>query len=264
VQKRQKFRAGKSGLAYGWLDGGVMIGPGFFQAMSESFDGLNALTTKYKETGCRRADTTHQPNDLFHVSTPQEVLNGSITLVGCWMHAKASASCEVSAMLRGYTCGMDRVRFGRALGYGARHAAKTLMAAADAAASPSSSATGKTAPRAGGSSTQARPTASAAPRPVTVSAARVAAVSTQASATGRNMVSSVKRFSRTVMLQVMGTFFAMFALTFAGAVWRMHAAFHLPTDTPEAHKLYAAVLMFVVFTYFTASSFLRARKLEKM
>src|ERR1700723_2466178 len=37
-----------------------------------------------------------------------------------------------------YTGGaMDRVRFGRALGYGARHAAKTLLQAADAASTPS-------------------------------------------------------------------------------------------------------------------------------
>src|SRR6202789_1885492 len=36
---------------------------------------------------------------------------------------------------------MDRVRFGRALGYGARHAAKTLMQAADAASTPSTART---------------------------------------------------------------------------------------------------------------------------
>jgi hypothetical protein len=62
-------------------------------------------------------------------------------LVGCccvknavrgWLDAGEGAGIACSITLEG----MDRVRFGRALGYGARHAAKTVMQAVDAASTP--------------------------------------------------------------------------------------------------------------------------------
>jgi hypothetical protein len=150
---------------------------------------------------------------------------------------------------------MDRVRFGRALGYGARHAAKTLMQAAEAANAPN-------------------PTPNKAPSPARQ---MVAPPGTRASAGVRripdalavraageqaksSLVTPVVRFSRVVWLQVTGVFFALVAFTMGMAAWKARAAVHAATNSDGAIRVYAYIAVCALFTYFTVSSFVRAAR----
>jgi hypothetical protein len=141
---------------------------------------------------------------------------------------------------------MDRVRFGRALGVGARQAAKTLMSAAEAAAAPNP-----------GEGT--RPVAAA---PVTRPVARVVAdpkvVKTQAKTLGKSVLGPFAKFSSVLWLEVTGLFFAIFAAIAGVQVWKWRAAVFLPTSSPDARRFYVYAAVFVVFGYFAVSSFLRA------
>ena len=150
---------------------------------------------------------------------------------------------------------MDRVRFGRALGYGARHAAKALMQAADAATAPSE-------PRpAAAVSPISRPIPGApetnAKRKQTATAARAK------QATKNSFLHPVKRYSGTVLLQVVGTFFAVFALLMAQTTWKLRAGFTQKWNTPEAGHAWLTAGLFLLFAWFAVSSFLRARRLER-
>lgn len=153
---------------------------------------------------------------------------------------------------------MDRVRFGRALGYGTRHAAKALIQAANAAAAPGTSQR-DTVPRQG-ATTAAR---------VNNGSTRVRATPTGATAANAKRVASrsflhpVKRYSGTVLLQVVGTFFAVFALLMAQTAWKLRAGFHQPFASPDALHLWLSILLFAVFGWFALSSFLRAGRLER-
>ncbi len=147
---------------------------------------------------------------------------------------------------------MDRVKFGRALGYGARHAAKTLAQAAEAASAPNPAGKAQVvSPR-----RPSEPRATAAPRwtadPQTVRAAGRQAKS--------SLVTPVVRFSSVVWLQVTGVFFALIAFIMGAAAWRTRAALHAASGSHEAAKLYACVAVCAVFTYFTVSSFVRAAR----
>ncbi len=152
---------------------------------------------------------------------------------------------------------MDRVKFGRALGYGARHAAKTLMQAADAAAAPNPRATAVSAQR------QEPRAAAAASRPDTPRATRLPDAQTVRAA-GRqaksSLVAPVVRFSSVIWLQVTGVFFALIAFTMGAAAWRGRAGLHAATGAPAHIKFLAYVAVCALFTYFTLSSFVRAAR----
>jgi hypothetical protein len=147
---------------------------------------------------------------------------------------------------------MDRVKFGRALGYGARHAAKTLVQAAEAVSAPN--------PAVSKPSASYRPQ-SQQPRPNPEG--RIPDVTTVRAA-GRqaksSIVTPVVRFSSVVWLQVTGVFFALVAFTMGTAVWRARAAFHAASGSHAAVKLYAYMAVCALFTYFTISSFVRAAR----
>jgi hypothetical protein len=148
---------------------------------------------------------------------------------------------------------MDRVRFGRALGYGARHAAKTLAQMAEAASTPSDS-PGKV-EESGARTTSAG--GSRVGRPAAAVGTAVKAAE-QARRAGGSAFSSVKGYSRTVMLQVAGTFFALIAVGVGRGIWILHwAAFAAPASA-DAQKLYALMVVFGLFVYFAVSSFARA------
>jgi len=144
---------------------------------------------------------------------------------------------------------MDRERFGRALGQGAREAAKAVMKAADAAASPD--------PKAVRARQRAGYTAGTAVRQGVV----------EAKTTGKGIKQGGKRFGEAVWgpmvrlsgqlwLELTGVFFGLFAL-FAGiGVWKQHA--ELAAGGEAAHKAWFAVVMLAVFGYFAVSSFVRA------
>jgi len=146
---------------------------------------------------------------------------------------------------------MDRERFGRALGQGARDAAKAVMKAADAAASPD--------PKAVGARQQAGRNAGTAVRQGVV----------EARATGAGLKQGGKRFGEAVWgpfarasgqlwLELTGVFFGLFALSAAIEVFRQRAQFGAGGD--EARKGWFAVVMLVVFGYFALTSFVRANR----
>jgi hypothetical protein len=167
---------------------------------------------------------------------------------------------------------MDRVRFGRALGYGARHAIKAVASAVDAAAAESPAK--KSAPAA-----VARPQAAAQPQILTPGAPRaatkVAGVAAQARSTSKGVKRGTKRFGEAVWgpfvrlsgvlwLEVTGVFFGIFALVAAGAIWKFRGDWHSTATNGEGHQtLLAAVVMLVVFGYFCLSSFMRAKRRER-
>lgn len=158
---------------------------------------------------------------------------------------------------------MDRVRFGRALGYGARHAAKTLMQAADAASTPAPA-------RPAGAAGAGKPVQSSLPAQVVRGADRVVqtqqtvvAATKHAGRLGRSVWTPLARFSSVVWLQVTGLFFALIAMFMAQGAWKERGAMKLPLGSHEAVKFYALAAAFAVFAYFTISNFVRAYLRER-
>lgn len=169
---------------------------------------------------------------------------------------------------------MDSVRFGRALGVGARAAAKTLVTAVDAATAPNPSAK------------EARPPQRTAPAPTVVeqrakmSGARVGQQAAQTAAqtvvqarqTGQGLVRGSKRFgeaawkpfvklSGVLGLELAGVFFGLFAFFGAGWAWKLRDNLHETATNHDAHaRFLVCVIMTVVFTYFLVSSFVKANR----
>jgi len=168
---------------------------------------------------------------------------------------------------------MDRVRLGRALGFGARAAAKTLAQAANAAMSPNPNAASR-------STAAAQPpqqqVPSAASRSATSSPAatqRAGNVVTATSRMGRAAWEPVKRHSRELWLQVTGSFFALLALSMGAGAWALHKTFlaalqaahsnHAALWSPafwsqDVLKFYLAIAACLMFAYFSISNFVRA------
>ena len=174
---------------------------------------------------------------------------------------------------------MDRVRFGRALGTGAREAARALLKAADAAAAPNPNAAGQV-PGAVGPVPGAVGPVPGAVRPVpgakrpessagVRAAQQVLAVKRSTATTPAGVRAGSRRFGKAVWgpfaklsgvlwLEFTGVFFGLFALTAALGVWRRWG--DLRAGVAAGHRLWFAVGMLVVFGYFSVSSFLRARR----
>jgi hypothetical protein len=155
---------------------------------------------------------------------------------------------------------MDRVRFGRALGYGARHAAKTLLQAADAASTPSATrpaGTGSASAPAGGPS-PSQPQATRVAERVVQTQRTVAATKKHAGKLGRSVWSPLARFSSVVWLQVTGLFFALIAMFLGQGAWKERAAWRLPLGSHDATKFYVLAVAFAAFAYFAVSNFVRA------
>ncbi|GGG78604.1 hypothetical protein [Edaphobacter dinghuensis] len=175
---------------------------------------------------------------------------------------------------------MDSVRFGRALGVGARAAAKTLVTAVDAATSPNPSAqAAKPAPRSttpsGAATTEQRAQASAthpAQRTTQQAAQKAAQTVVQARQTGQGLVRGGKRFGEAVWtpfvklsgvlgLELAGVFFGLFAFFGAGWAWKLRGNLHETAANHDAHvRFLVCVIMTVVFTYFLVSSFVKANR----
>jgi len=179
---------------------------------------------------------------------------------------------------------MDSVRFGRALGIGARSAAKALAGAVDAATAPNPGRPRAAVPRAvqrsvPPTSPPIRP-ASAPNRPAATdpiaaaaqSAAKAAAsAARQAGSARKGLARGGKRFGESVWgpfarlssvlwLEITGSFFAIFALFAASAVWT-HRADLIPASHPSRDArlhLLVFLAMALVFAYFSISSFVRA------
>lgn len=157
---------------------------------------------------------------------------------------------------------MDSVRFGRALGAGARAAAKTLVTAADAAAAPNPSSAQKT---------PSRSSSADGSRPTTV-VEQVTRTATQAARTTEGVARGGKRFgeaawrpfvrlSGVLWLEFTGVFFGIFAVFAGTGAWKLRGELHETAANHEAHlHLVMAAMMAVVFAYFCVSSFLRASR----
>jgi hypothetical protein len=174
---------------------------------------------------------------------------------------------------------MDAVRFGRALGFGARQAAKTVVRAVDAARSenPSQNASVN---QAHNSVVTAKPISSAY-NAATQTAAASPVVASPVSATARratpargvqegltrfkaSALEPAVRLSSVLWLEVTGVFFAIFALAAANGVWRLRAELRPALAHPAAHgSLLGAALIFALFAYFSISSFVRAHRRQR-
>ena len=145
---------------------------------------------------------------------------------------------------------MDRVRFGRALGYGARHAAKTLLQAADAATTSAPT-------RPAGAPERSAQTDRVAEK-VIQTQRTVVATKQHAGKLGRSVWTPLARFSSVVWLQVTGLFFALIAMFLAQGAWKERAAWHQPLGSHAATKFYVLAVAFAAFAYFSVSNFVRA------
>ena len=152
---------------------------------------------------------------------------------------------------------MDSERFGKALGVGAREAAKALVKAADAAASPAPARPVRREP------VVERPVA-ARTRPI----ARAQAVRGTAKGVreggkrfGEALWGPFAKLSGVLWLEVTGVLFGMFAAVSGIEAWRGRGAIwqHTVPDPGRSHEIFALV-MCVVFAYFTATSFLNAKR----
>lgn len=159
--------------------------------------------------------------------------------------------------------GMDRERLGRALGYGARHAVKTLTQAVDAATSPDPRAASAGAASAspvrnlGESVVQAHRTAAETLKAVQATKSQVRGAAKQA---GKSVLTPVAKFSSVLWLEVTGTFFALMAFAMGEGVYRLRTAFKLASRDPERMKLYGCVALAGLFLYFAVSNFVRAAR----
>jgi hypothetical protein len=158
---------------------------------------------------------------------------------------------------------MDSVRFGRALGYGARAAAKTLVTAVDAATSPNPSA---------GPPPNAPPAGSNVAASGSRLGEQTAKTVAQARQTTAGLTQGSRRFgeaawrpfvklSGVLWLEFTGVFFGIFALFAATGAWKIRQAWRGTATNHEAHvQFLLTALMAVVFGYFFVSSFVRAHR----
>jgi|GEM_PF-768432 len=170
---------------------------------------------------------------------------------------------------------MDRERLGRVLGRGARMAARTAMEAVDAASSPAPAKRAPTGP-APVNPAAAQPTAAAfastqtaTPQVEIVPPARSSTAQNpsqpranvaQATAAAKGAVAGpLRRASRALWHELTGSFFALFTLSFLLAAWKTHNNAFSPIAS-ERYRLYTFCLLTLLFAYFSASSFLRARR----
>jgi hypothetical protein len=162
---------------------------------------------------------------------------------------------------------MDSVRFGRALGVGARAAAKTLVTAVDAARAPNPSA-GTPAKQDAG----AAATAASDPAPASAVRQQAARTTAQVRQTGQGLKQGSKRFGEAVggplarlsgalWLELTGVFFGIFAVFAAGGAWKTRAALYETAANHDAHvRLLTSAVMAAVFGYFCVSSFVKANR----
>jgi len=150
---------------------------------------------------------------------------------------------------------MDSVKFGRALGIGARLAGKTFVQAVDAAASPnprvSQPAPAKPAP------TVISPTAA---RAVTSAKATHEGVKRGGKKFGEAVWGPTARAGKVLWLEVTGVFFALVAAGGAQSVWIHRVGISSTASTYERQHFWLSIGMFCLFAYFCVSSFVRANR----
>jgi hypothetical protein len=171
---------------------------------------------------------------------------------------------------------MDSVRFGRVLGIGTRLAAKTVVAAVDAATAPNPSAKATTSQNGDVVQTPVPPpTAEKAKDPVVRLSQKAARTTAQVVQTGKGLKRGGKRFGEAVWgpfvklsgqlwLELTGVFFGIFAVFAGSTAWKMRGDLQetATNHDPHVHLLLSAG-MAVVFGYFCVSSFVKANRRGK-
>lgn len=252
---------------------GVVIGPCILKTMGKFLDRNSFSGSPHDDPYGSSTNTCSEIKNSLHQFSP----------LAYFLPARMR-SCGVAFDGRGiFAAGrgtttlnvMDSVRFGRALGVGARAAAKSLVGAASAATSPNPRAT---------SATQTRPVQSAATTPQRTASSRpaanqpvqqVARTAQQARRTTEGVARGGKRFGEAVWspfvrlsgvlwLEFTGVFFGIFGLYALSGAWKLRENMHEKPGAHDAHiHFLMAAVMGVVFTYFCVSSFLRARRRER-
>ncbi len=163
---------------------------------------------------------------------------------------------------------MDKERLGRALGYGARHAVKTLPQAGDAPTAPSPAERAASPTRRPGGDARKAEAQKAEPQSSGAQAAQAASqtrsrVRSAAKMAGKSALAPVAKFSSVLWLEVTGAFFGLMAMALSQAVWKAHGALKLPPHSPERLKLYGYATVTGLFVYFAVSNFVRARRRQR-
>jgi hypothetical protein len=269
-----------------FLDNGVVVGPSLLESVGQQFDRLGAVAGEDQKSSRCCAESTYHPKNVFHCDDSSVRFCSDLLtmwLVG-WMRQSSRAfvvGVRFVAIARssgnGYTLSMDSVRFGRALGVGARAAAKTLLTAVDAAKAPNPSASAKAkegmaaeTPTAAASSTSvAAGNAESSGARLGQQAARKTA---QVRKTGQGLREGGKRFGEAVWgpfmklsgalwLELTGVFFGVFAVFAGSGAWKMRSALYEPAANHDAHmRFLVSVVMTALFGYFCVSSFVRANR----
>ncbi len=258
-----------------------MVCPGILEAVGEKFNGLRAFGCPNKKSNSRGTDSADQPKYVLHAVVPFSCWYG---LFGCaggrrrfsGTLRRALFEKEMIAERAGNATlsGMDSVRFGRALGMGARAAARTLATAVDAATAPNPSAAPKAGTAAASEPVQARETRSSSTpdSPGRQFGAQAARTATQVRETREGLKRGSKRFGEAVWgpfvklsgvlwLEFTGVFFGIFTLFAAMGAWRLRGDLHQTGTNHDAHMhLLAAAAMALVFGYFCISSFASAAR----
>jgi hypothetical protein len=146
---------------------------------------------------------------------------------------------------------MDRVRFGRALGSGARETVRALARAADAALSPDPRAAPPTA------ADDRTPSQNQLPPRRTANPTR-ADLQRSTQRFRESAFKPIAKASSVLWFEFTGSFFGLFAVALALETWK-HRAELRPSVIFNGHAWLAPVMM-LVFSYFTISSFVSASR----
>lgn len=161
---------------------------------------------------------------------------------------------------------MDRVRLGRAIGYGTRHAARTVAAVVEAAnASPSSAASQPKNPQSRGCSEPITPGShGTSPRPAQLPGrVRTPQVQRGLKHLRHSVWGPLAVFSGALWLRVTGLFFAMIAFTVGAGAWRLRGGWKSASQTSAGMRFWLFAGVAGVFAYFAVSSFVRANLKER-
>jgi hypothetical protein len=152
---------------------------------------------------------------------------------------------------------VDKVRFGRALGYGTRHAAKTIAAAVDAASTPDPR------PRVAGAPGPARQAVTGQVVTAPASPGRTRQAKAGVQHLGRSLWTPLAHFSSVLWLRVTGLFFALIAWAMGTGAWRLRGAAQGRPVTTDTQHFWLFAGFGVLFGYFAVSSFVRASLRER-
>lgn len=145
---------------------------------------------------------------------------------------------------------MEPESLGRRLGIGVRVASRIAKQRMDAAAQQAPQTTQRVSQAAASTIREQAPQV----------AQRVSATGKGARRFGQAIWGPFVHVAHTLSLEVFGVFFALFALFFGQAVYKVHTAYATGADHTK-FLLYGALT--VLFSYFSLSSFLRARRKDK-